>query len=57
MVGITSLLVLAVVFGLHKEFVTISLDRESARAITAATLAPLSREEAARLNALLRRLG
>ena len=32
-VGITSLLVLAVVFGLHKEFVTISLDRESARAL------------------------
>ena len=30
---------------------------EKARAITAATLAPLSREEAARLNALLRRLG
>ena len=32
-VGITGLVVLAVVFGLHKEFVTISLDRESARAL------------------------
>lgn len=32
-VGITCLVVLAVVFGLHKEFVTISLDRESARAL------------------------
>lgn len=32
-VGITGLLVLAVVFLLHKEFVTISLDRESARAM------------------------
>jgi len=30
---------------------------EKARAITAATLAPLSREEATRLNALLRRMG
>ena len=32
-VGVTGLIVLAVVFGLHKEFVTISLDRESARAL------------------------
>nr|WP_300151032.1 anchored repeat-type ABC transporter permease subunit [Propionicimonas sp.] len=32
-VGVTGLLVLALVFGLHKEFVTISLDRESARAL------------------------
>jgi len=32
-VGITGLVVLLVVFGLHKEFVTISLDRESARAM------------------------
>ncbi len=32
-VGVTSLLVLTAVFALHKEFVTISLDRESARAL------------------------
>ncbi|QLQ11240.1 MAG: anchored repeat-type ABC transporter permease subunit [Nocardioidaceae bacterium] len=32
-VGVTSLVVLAVLFALHKEFVTISLDRESARAL------------------------
>ncbi|GAA3661432.1 anchored repeat-type ABC transporter permease subunit [Microbacterium marinilacus] len=32
-VGVTGLVVLAVVFLLHKEFVTISLDRESARAM------------------------
>ncbi len=32
-VGITGLVVLAVMFALHKEFVTISLDRESARAL------------------------
>lgn len=32
-VGGTGLLVLGVVFGLHKEFVAISLDRESARAL------------------------
>lgn len=32
-VGATGLLVLTVVLGLHKEFVTISLDRESARAL------------------------
>jgi manganese/iron transport system permease protein len=32
-VGITGLVVLAVILGLHKEFATISLDRESARAM------------------------
>lgn len=32
-VGVTGLVVLAVLFGLHKELVTISLDRESARAL------------------------
>jgi manganese/iron transport system permease protein len=32
-VGITGLVVLGVVFALHKEFVTISLDREAARAL------------------------
>lgn len=32
-VGVTGLLVLAVLFALHKELVTISLDRESARAL------------------------
>jgi manganese/iron transport system permease protein len=33
--AITGLVVLAVLFGLHKEFVTVSLDRESARAMGA----------------------
>lgn len=32
-VGVTGLVVLTVIFGLHKEFVTVSLDRESARAM------------------------
>lgn len=32
-VGVTGLVVLAALFALHKEFVTISLDRESARAL------------------------
>ncbi len=32
-VGVTGLVVLAILFALHKEFVTISLDRESARAL------------------------
>lgn len=32
-VGVTGLVVLAALFGLHKEFVAISLDRESARAL------------------------
>jgi len=32
-VGVTGLVVLTVLFALHKEFVTISLDRESARAL------------------------